>query len=350
MMIALICGFVQASPVQMVIKKDIPFMTAYGQTYKLDMYGDRNAVGKQQPLAIIVHGGGFQGGDKANNKVMYKAKLFAERGFRAVSINYPLCKDMFDHTTGLLHPWDAEQPTNGDNSRCKGVAVGTDDLPPEVRDTLPEPAARAVRLAIKFMHELAIPLDIDTTKTVCSGGSAGAITCYASLFFNTTRINHPNITNALVPDPDLDRYKINVAAGHAGGFPTEMNVTQDSIDLAPGAAVWDLHGDEDHVVPLAWSDRLMEIADQFGLPHGQVVVEGAGHSMTEYLQGDILEGMFDFIFENLGVTQTSSRSDSDSASASYSFDSSTSSSSSPSSSAAITVFAVILGLWQFEAV
>jgi len=159
---------------------------------------------------------------------------------------------------------------------------------------------------MKFLHDRAAMIKIDTSKTVCHGDSAGAITCYASLFFNTTRIKHPNITNALVPDPDLDQYKINVAAACAGGFDTSMNVTQDSIDLAPGAAVWDLHGTEDDVVPLEMSDKLMEVAAEFGVPHDQVVIEGGGHGITQYLRGDVLEEMFDFIFEHLGVTERSS--------------------------------------------
>lgn len=281
------------------VETDVVFMTAFGQDFALDIYSD-TTVDADQPLAVIVHGGSFVGGDKADRAS--EALLFAARGFRAVSINYPLCRHMFDHTTNAMHPWDASSPTDGNNSRCMGVASGTDDLPEDVRGSLAGPASRAARLAIKYMHTggRAATHRVDTSKSVCHGMSAGAITCYATLLWNTTRIQYPNMTNALVPDPELDQYGFNVAAACAGGLPSGEHVTQDTVNaMAPGAAVWDLHGDADLTVPLLFSNVLMAIAEQWGIPHDQVVIPGGGHGIMPYLTGSVLEEMFTFIFDNL---------------------------------------------------
>jgi len=285
------------------VELNVTFMTAFGRAFSLDIYSD-TTVDDDAPLALLIHGGGFVGGDKADMAV--EAAAFAARGFRAVSINYPLCKDMFDHTTQALHPWNSTNPTDGNNSDCLGVASGTDNLPAEIRGSLAGPASRAARLAIQYMHTggRATQYQVDTSKTVCHGASAGAITCYGTLFWNTTIIAYPNITNALVPDPVLDQYHINVAAARAGGIQPGnehiVNVTQETVDaMAPGAAVWDLHGDNDTVVPLESSDNMMNIAETYGIPHQQVVIEGAGHGLFRYLNGSVLEGMFEFIFQNL---------------------------------------------------
>lgn len=69
--------------------------------------------------------------------------------------------------------------------------------------------------------------------------------------------------------------------------------------MEPAAAVWDLHGDADLTVPLLMSDVVMAIAEQWGIPHDQVVIEGGGHGIARYLTGDVLEVMFTFIFSNL---------------------------------------------------
>jgi hypothetical protein len=285
-----------------VVETSVTYMTAFGQDFVLDIYSDAN-VDTDQPLMIVVHGGGFVGGDKANEE--YFARLFAERGFRVVNINYPLCRHFFDHSTEALHPWDAAQPTNGDNSLCVGVASGTDNLPEEIRGSLAGPASRAVRQAIKYMHTdgRAAQYRVDTSKTVCHGSSAGATTCYVTLFWNTTLVSYPNITNALVPDPDLDQYNINVAAakaGSIGGLMSGQYVTQDTVDaMAPGAAIWDLHGDADTTVPIAFSNYMMQIAEQWGIPNDQVVIEGGGHGMARFLRGSVLEDMLTFVFANL---------------------------------------------------
>ena len=55
---------------------------------KLDLYQPTGDVAAQRPAIVWVHGGGFVGGDKADNGG--QAKALVKRGFVVVSINYRL--------------------------------------------------------------------------------------------------------------------------------------------------------------------------------------------------------------------------------------------------------------------
>ncbi|MEM1107003.1 MAG: alpha/beta hydrolase [Pseudomonadota bacterium] len=58
----------------------------------LDIYGV--APGSNKPVIIMIHGGGWQAGDKANRNVVDpKADHFVDEGFVFVSINYRLAPD-----------------------------------------------------------------------------------------------------------------------------------------------------------------------------------------------------------------------------------------------------------------
>merc|ERR1712232_766022 len=106
--------------------------------------------------------------------------------------------------------------------------------------------------------------------------------------------------------PELDNIKINVVAGRAGGLtvaPEVRGVTQDTVDaMAPGAAIYDLHGDNDTVVDISATYFLQETMENFNIPMELVVAEGEGHSLFEYQfleNPDILDYMFTFIADNL---------------------------------------------------
>ena len=56
---------------------------------KLDLYVPENED-TQRPLVVFTHGGGWSGGDKANDAEVAFCNFFAERGFVCASINYRL--------------------------------------------------------------------------------------------------------------------------------------------------------------------------------------------------------------------------------------------------------------------
>jgi arylformamidase len=67
-------------------KHDIPYVEKGNELQSLDVYSLPGA--KNLPVVFWIHGGGWQAGDK--NDVQIKPKVFTEKGFVFVSINYRL--------------------------------------------------------------------------------------------------------------------------------------------------------------------------------------------------------------------------------------------------------------------
>jgi len=74
---------------------DVPYVANASAGQTLDLYGPKEAVGRDQPqaprsVAVFVHGGGWRHGDKAN--VGEKPQAFVQRGHLFASVNYRLEK------------------------------------------------------------------------------------------------------------------------------------------------------------------------------------------------------------------------------------------------------------------
>ncbi len=101
----------------------------------LDLY-EPVAGPSPRPVAIIVHGGGFVGGDKAGGVHGRVAEELAARGFVAVSINYRLAPDdpaidpdlevLLDHVDpgGTTAPDDLRSPVPVDRGRRRRHPLG----------------------------------------------------------------------------------------------------------------------------------------------------------------------------------------------------------------------------------
>jgi acetyl esterase/lipase len=68
------------------VKRDIPYANPGHKRQVLDVYSPKKA--KDLPVVFWIHGGGWQGGDKAS--VQLKPKAFVGKGFVFVSTNYRL--------------------------------------------------------------------------------------------------------------------------------------------------------------------------------------------------------------------------------------------------------------------
>src|SRR5581483_9113389 len=66
------------------VRYDIPYVEPKNEKQTLDVYAPR--AGKNHPVAVWIHGGGWHSGDKKD--VGSKPRAFVERGFVFVSINY----------------------------------------------------------------------------------------------------------------------------------------------------------------------------------------------------------------------------------------------------------------------
>jgi hypothetical protein len=114
----------------------------------LDKYVDNSVLYKgKRPVIIYVHGGGFALGSRINALQILYGKHFTAEGYVAISIDYRL---------GL-----ANNPKPDQSTIMNAVALGEEDLID----------------ATAFIISKANDWNIDTSKIIISGGSAGAIAC-----------------------------------------------------------------------------------------------------------------------------------------------------------------------------
>ena len=83
----------RAAPPGVTIERDVTFL-APGRAEKLDVYlpADRDN-GAKSPAVVMIHGGGWVGGDKAAGREFNTGTLFAKSGYVCVSVNYKLDGD-----------------------------------------------------------------------------------------------------------------------------------------------------------------------------------------------------------------------------------------------------------------
>lgn len=110
---------------------------------KMDIYLPPNAnITKKQPLLVMIHGGGFSGGDKDAWKV--EAYSYAKAGYICASLNYRLTK------------------SGGNQS-------------PELRLFAVQCALEDIQNGIRYLKSNANTYFIDTSRIVVFGGSAGGV-------------------------------------------------------------------------------------------------------------------------------------------------------------------------------
>jgi acetyl esterase/lipase len=71
-------------------RRDLPYADTKNERQTLDVYAP--AGGKGHPVAVWIHGGGWQAGDKKD--VQKKPQAFVDKGFVFVSVNYRLLPDV----------------------------------------------------------------------------------------------------------------------------------------------------------------------------------------------------------------------------------------------------------------
>lgn len=286
------------------------------------------------PLAVIIHGGGFIGGDKNANENW--AIDWANRGYRAININYPLCGHYWQGADNQQHPWDATepQPLETQHPDCdEGHPEGT---PVWFAWHKQEVASRAARYAIKWAHDRANAgmFAIDTATTVCHGSSAGSVTCLETFLYNTT-VSYANAVaqeaeaqqvNLLTSEPDLDYIKIDAHIGMS--FGDHRNLTQQTVDaMAPGASAYVMHDPLDEFPPshhyagtkMGGVENLERNLNEFGITNEMYILYvndslptdttppipqrelQHGKFLGATLQGDVLEEMHEFVETNLAA-------------------------------------------------
>lgn len=155
---------------------------------KLDVYKPANNT-KKKPAILLIHGGGFVGGDKNDVNIVNLANYFAARGWVAFSINYRLLGDKGTIPAQWIQYAQTSVPL-ADQSQFMAMY----------------PAHRDAKAAMRWMIANADNYNIDTNYITVGGGSAGAIIATTLGITNTSDFTNEIAVNT---DPTLTSTNLN---------------------------------------------------------------------------------------------------------------------------------------------
>ena len=221
----------------------------------------------QQPCLVFVFGGGFKEGTR--NAKLYKDyfNYFANKGFTVVSIDYRLgmkgekAPSMFNYK-----PMESS------------IALAVEDL----------------YKATSYLLNNANELNIDTTKIIISGSSAGAVTVLQADY--EKRNNFESSTALSTP------FQYAGVIAFSGSIFSHKGTPSYSIAPAPTLL---FHGSADKLVPynnrrffhigMFGSNTLAKEFRKNGYPYLFYSMEGNGHDVSEYPMTDFLPEIEQFI-------------------------------------------------------
>ena len=269
---ALFCGAARAAESVAAVPRMLPDLAylAPDRAEKLDLYLPvAPASGKRSPAVVWIHGGGWTGGVKTENRAKEICTTLAAAGYVAVSVDYRL--------------GDGAWPTNLHD--CKN--------------------------AVRFLRANAAKYQLDPRRIAVAGGSAGGHLALMVGFTGDQPEFEP--TGAATPYPGvssqvravidlygpvnlLTRQEVDEKGTPTGKFrpagPAKVFGTAD-----PAAPVYRraspvthvtknsppvliLHGQIDTTVDRAQSEELAGVLTKHGVPHEFVLVAGAGHTFS----------------------------------------------------------------------
>ncbi|MCB1062095.1 MAG: prolyl oligopeptidase family serine peptidase [Verrucomicrobiae bacterium] len=252
-------GLLQAEEHVQVIS-DLPYL-GEGRTETLDLYLPATSLGSlRRPAILIVHGGGWHGGDKAAAREKNIGTTLAGAGYVCASVNYVLAEKKEKFIDNLRQVW-----------------------PRNLQDCM---------TAVRFLRQHADEYQIDPQKIGAIGGSAGG---------------HLVATLATVSDGDgldpngpyaefscriqavVPMYGAHDLLQMARSRELLDGMTKEETQLCrvaspvshltkddPPALI--LHGTEDKLVPVEQSEILHREWQKAGLKSQLLVIEGAPHS------------------------------------------------------------------------
>ncbi len=268
-----------AGPYEVKVVKDVPYVGG-GRTEKLDLYLPIRSPNKRVPAVVIVHGGGWHGGDKAAKREQNIGSNLAKHGFVCASVNYRLCKKSDNLESRLREVW-----------------------PHNLHDC---------KTAVRFLRAHADKYAIDAKNIGAIGGSAGGhLTAMMAVTDNQDGLDpdgpyaeHSCRVQAVVPMYGV--HDVLFQAQKKGNTITESGVelcrnaspvTWVSSDDPPALI---LHGTKDALVPVEQSSILHKRLMKSGVESKLVVIEGAPHSFhLQPKQRDLRSAVCEFFDRHL---------------------------------------------------
>lgn len=256
------------------VEYDVPYGENFNVNFLpeelvMDVYSPTGDVEESRPLILIAHGGFFLSGSNGGLEVVPLCEDLAQMGYVVASINYRKGVSILGNLT---------------NEFIKAVWRGVHD------------SRAAVRY---FRHSLDYgnPWDIDANRIYLGGISAGAFIA----------LHHAYVDEQSEIPAEIDVTQVGLGGGLEGlsgntGYSSEVNgvfniagalQTTDFMNLGVNEPLFSIHGTEDQTVPygeggisLLGIINLIDVdgssivhnkAEEIGLDHCLITVEGAGH-------------------------------------------------------------------------
>lgn len=252
------------------------------ETLHLDAYfppdSDARAL---RPAAVLIHGGGFQGGDRTGDGQPEFAFQLAQRGFVAVSIDY----------------------------RQLGNDIGLETDIPQLK------AAEDARAAVRFVRKMAKEYRVDPDRIMMEGDSAGAIMALYQGYVKDAQAEGESGNPGYRSDIQL---AVSISGQVSGGgycgqihpSPANCGEPQGAIDHLSDVdghkgqpALFIVHGTEDYTVPYVNGKAVFDKAQAAGIPASMVTIYGARHVPWDefYAEPRYMNQLLDFTFEQLDL-------------------------------------------------
>jgi acetyl esterase/lipase len=254
------------------VELDVPYAAAGGDTLRMDVA--RPAGAGPHPVVLLLHGGGWEGGDRS--AMRGEMRLLASRGYAAAAVGYRLTR----------------APRNV--------------FPAAVQD---------VRCAVRWLRARAASLDLDAARVGALGFSAGAhLASMLGVASGVAALDRPATPPATclagadaspavqavvsVAGPqdlrvrgpytrEQARLVTNFLGVFPGDAPAVAELASPIAHVGPSAAPFLLvHGTRDDLVPVEHARRMRDALRGAGVPATLLELPGGGHSFPALEAGD----------------------------------------------------------------
>lgn len=266
------------------LEKDMAFLEE-GREERMDAYLPSAEIPRPLPALLMIHGGGWRQGDKAEKRTAGICATLAQEGFAVFSINYFLNAGYRDEQN-KLHLTEVAWPRN----------------------------LRDCRSALRFLRKEAARFGIDPARIGVMGTSAGG---HLAMLLAATADEAGRNPNDLYADQsnavscaislfgiaDLQGKRLTPFTGaklsaseratleKAASPVTYLKKTTPPFFLA--------HGTADKVIPVEESRTLSKLLTHLGIEHRYVELPEAPHSFTLNSHGDLLPELLPFLKKHL---------------------------------------------------
>ena len=270
------------------IEADVPFLGP-DRPEKLDVYLPPESFQRPLPAILLIHGGGWRGGDKAEKRTASMAVALAENGYAVFSTNYLLNVGYRDdnnklHITEVAWPqslYDCKSALRFARAEASRFGIAPDRI-----GVMGMSAGGHLAMLVGATAE-----EDELNQHGLYLDQSNAVSCILD-FYGIADLRGQRLT----PFTGSDR-KVTSAYDEPASPVTYFNADTPPFFIA--------HGTADKVIPVKASQDLVKSLEQHGIEYTYVEIEDAPHSFhLELDERDLRPEVFGFLQTHLGSPQT----------------------------------------------